>query len=190
MDKGKWIRGKEKGKSGNGKGHGKGKRKRERNMDISSKMRSLELPAERVRSQLDSLRSPLEAYYSYLDSNGVVAELHDDAVLELSDVEVEHEPEVQVGNPWYMVNTTKKRGSISIHLCQGRCYRRAGRELLNVSYCDELEDNDLSLRCRDCFRDNRVLTRGAPTMSSLADRAEEEDSTGDESSSTNPDLED
>jgi hypothetical protein len=153
---------------------------------ISSKMRSLELPAERVRSQLDSLRAPLEAFYSYLDSSGVVAQLHDDSVSELSDVELEHEP-VQVGNPKYMVNTTKKRGSISIHLCQGGCYRRAGRELMDVSYCNELEDSDLSLRCKDCFRDNRVLTRGPPTMSSLADRAEEEDSSGDESSSTNPD---
>ncbi len=156
---------------------------------ISSKMRALELPAERVRSQMDSLRAPLEAFYSYLDSSGIGAEPHDDSVHELSDVEVEQIP-VRVGNPKYMVNKTKKRGCISIHLCQDGCYRRAGKELMDVSYCDELEDSDLSLRCRDCFRDSRVLVRGPSTMSALAEQADEEDSTGNESSSTDPDLED
>jgi hypothetical protein len=65
----------------------------------------------------------------------------------------------------------------------GGCYRRPGKELNSVSYLDVLEDADLSLKCKDCFRETRIA-RTITTLRTLD--PEEEDS--DESSSTNPEI--
>jgi hypothetical protein len=106
-------------------------------------------------------------------------------VVQEAECDLEKDDSHPAGNPVFVVSRTKKRGGITIHLYKNGCYRRPGRELSSVSYTDTLEDEDLSLKCRDCFRETRA-PREKPTFSALA--ADVEDSSGDESSSTDPGL--
>jgi hypothetical protein len=163
-------------------------------------MKVLGLDAECVQAQLDRLRKPLEALQAYMASAGstdeepgdvtvgdvcaipsseAVPELIPEAVGLLEDDEGPPE-----GNPLYMVSRTKKRGVLTVHLMTGGCYRRPGRELSSGSYLHELEDEDLNLKCKDCFRSSR-LPRAVQALRTFD---EDEVESSDESSSTDPEM--
>jgi hypothetical protein len=152
---------------------------------IAVHMRTLELPPIRIAKQLSVLKSPLLAYYDFLGV-GAIASVPELPAVEASSCEPVSESQTAVDNPKYMISYTKKRNTMKIHLVVGGCYRRPGAELSRVSYCNELENDDLALRCKDCFRDRRLAPKGLPSVRDLKVVEDSSDSSNGESSSTDP----
>jgi hypothetical protein len=147
---------------------------------VTTRMKLAGLGDDRVSVQLDSFQKPLLAFQAFVASSTASASSGDESSCEPQPSCEPVVEEVQPGgSPVFMISRTKKRGILTVHLCQGGCYRRAGIELSSVTYASELEDSDLSLRCKDCFRETRKT---------IDDTGNESSSTGDESSSTDPEL--